>query len=509
MRKIFTGEYIARLDKYTIDYDNITSIELIERAAIAFTTRFRLYYDTKRAIKIFSGSGKNGADSLAVAILLNQLHYSVEVFFFNAGNSISEEAEFKLNELRTNDNIPLQEIGRGSSFNPPKIRSTDIIIDGIFGTGLNRPVEGAFASLIQFINHSHLTSGCDVISIDIPSGLYCDKNANIPQGAIIEATRTFTFEFPKLAFFFEENAKYTGRVETLSLSLNEEGKKLLPTDYYETTDFDIADLLKQRPLFAHKGFFGHALLVGGSKGKIGAAILAAKGALRSGVGKLTCFVPECAELPLCTALPEAMQIVDPHSEYLSIDPPLHPFHAVGVGPGLGTNEATAKMLHHLLLRAECPIVLDADAINIIAEAGLSSELPEKTILTPHAKELERLVGVCTSSEQRLEEARTYAMRFNVIIILKGAYTAICSPSGQIIFNPVANPALATPGSGDVLTGMITSFLAQKYPPLSAAILACYFHGMAGNIYSGKWDEYSMLASDIAELLPEAFKSFHR
>lgn len=505
MRKIFTGEYIKALDKYTIEHDKVPSLDLIDRAASAFTERFNRLYDAKTSpVKVFAGAGNNGADALAIAYNLFKLQFDIEVFLFNPDNSLSSECAVKRDILATLPDLPFVEVT--NSFTPPKITPRSVLIDGLFGCGLNRQLEGGYANLVAFINESK----CDIVAIDLPSGLFADSNRPRNNEAVVRATRTFTFEFPKKAFFFEENHPFVGKVETLSIGLSRDGKRELPADFYEMTDLDVDELLRPRPLFAHKGTFGHALLIAGSRGKIGAAVLAAKGALRSGVGKLTLQIPALGETVLQTAVPEAMLIVDNEADCISLAPPIHSFDAVGIGSGIGQSEKTVSMLEELLARATAPMVLDADAINIIAERrDLIGNIPENSILTPHAKELERLTGYCQTSEQRIEEALLFAERYNVYVVLKGAYTATCTPGMQVIFNPTANPVLATPGSGDVLTGIITAFLAQGYPPLTAAILGVYLHGLAGNYYSARFDEYSLLASEIADYLPEVFKALRK
>lgn len=504
MRKIFTGEYIKALDRYTIEHDKVSSIDLIDRAASAFTERFRRLYESHTHVKIFAGPGNNGADALAIAFNLFKLQFDVEVFLFNKSGKLSDECQQKRDLLIRTPELKFVEVT--NTFTPPTITDRHIVIDGLFGSGLNRKLEKGFDKLIQYINNS----GCQIIAIDIPTGLFPDSNRYQNEGAIIEATRTFTFEFPKRAFFFEENYKYTGKVETLSIGLSNDGKEHLPAVHYETTDIDIDELIKSRPLFSHKGTYGHALLIAGQRGKMGAAILAAKGALRSGVGKLTMHVPAAGEAIVQTALPEAMLTIDPAFDFISTTPPIQQFNAVGIGPGIGTGEETAQMLEELIHRAKYPIVFDADALNILAaRRDLLHKIPANSILTPHAKELERLTGYCKTGEQRLEEAQALANRLSVYVVLKGAFTATCTPSGQVIFNPTGNPALATPGSGDVLTGIITSLLAQGYTPASAAILGVYLHGLTGDYYAARYDEYSMLASDITDLLPEAFKAFKK
>lgn len=505
MRKIFTGEYIKALDNYTIEHEKVPAVELVDRAANAFVQRFvRLFEVSSSRIIVFAGCGNNGADALAIALELYKRHYDIEVFLFNKNKTLTPECEAKKEAILQASDINFTEVG--DNFEVPRINTRTIVIDGIVGCGINRKLEGGYAQLVQFIN----STDCQVVSIDIPSGMNPSKNAFAKDEPIIKATYTFTFDYPKKPFFFEESATYTGKVEVLNIGLSDKGKESLPTDFYETTDIDIDKLLKPRPKHCHKGTFGHALIVAGSRGKMGAAILAARGALRSGVGKLTAQVPEFGEAIMVSSLPEAMLVTNNETPNATYNIPLQGYDAIGIGPGLGRSERAFRLVEDVLLRANKPIVIDADAINIIAESrDLLSKIPEESIITPHAKEMERLTGYCETSGQRLEEAQLFASRYSVYVVLKAANTAICTPSGQVIFNPTGNPALATPGSGDVLTGIITSFLAQGYPPYTACILGTYLHGLAADYYAARYDHFSMLASDIAEYLPEAFKAFNR
>lgn len=503
MRKIFTGEYIKALDQYTIEHDQVSSVELIDRAALAFVDKFtRLFPSVNSNIIVFAGGGNNGADALAIAYGLQKRGFDVASYLINTALSLTPECREKKELLESLPESKITEVTEAFEF--PPINSRTIIIDGLFGCGINRKLEGGYLQLVRFINES----GAPIVAIDIPSGMNPNKGGMESGEEAIKATYTFTFEFPKKAFFFAESLPFTGKIEVLDIDLSEEGKKLLPSDFMQTTDLDIDSLLRPREKFAHKGTFGHGLLIAGSQGKMGAAVLASRGALRSGIGKLTALVPSCGEVIMQTAIPEAMILTESSHDHLSQSIPLQSFDAIAVGPGLGQSERSFRLLESMLSRSNKPLILDADALNILAESrDLLSLLPEESILTPHPKELERLTGYCETSEQRLQEALIFASRYSVYVVLKGANTAICTPSGKVIFNPTGNPALATPGSGDVLTGIICSFLAQGYTPYTSAILATYLHGLAGDYYAARYDTYSMLASDIADILPETFKGF--
>lgn len=505
MRKIFTGEYIHALDAYTVEHEQISSLDLVDRAARAFSARFcRLYTAPGTPVVIFAGNGKNGADALAIAVELHRYRFPVEVYLFNKKNNLSPECAAKRDIVRSIPELSFLEVV--DSFEVPSLSPYTVIIDGLFGSGLNRPLEGGYLELVRFINAFE----GQVVSIDLPSGMRTDRLPAEAGDGVVCATYTLTFEFPKLSFFFPESEKYTGKVEVLDIGLSPEGKEFLPADYFVTTDLDIDELLVPRPKYSHKGFFGKALLIAGSRGKMGAAVLAARGALRSGVGKLTTQIPPYGETILQTAVPESMLIIENEQDPMSQIVPLQDFDAIAVGPGLGQTERSFRILENVLSRTKKPLVLDADALNIMAESrDLISRIPEGSILTPHAAELERLTGYCPTGEKRLEEAKVFAARYGVFVILKGANSAICTPSGQVIFNPTGNPALATPGSGDVLTGILLGLLAQGYPSYTTAILGTYLHGLAADYYAARYDQYSMLASDIATYLPEAFKGFSK
>ena len=504
MIKLFTSDKIRALDRYTTEHDGVSSIELINRVAEQFVQSFsRLYRPQVNPVVILAGPGNNGADALAIAVELVRMRYETELFLFNIKNNLSHECSEKRAVVCNEPGLRFHEVT--GSFTLPKLNERHVIIDGLFGVGLNRPLEKGFAVLVKRVNES----GCQIVSIDIPSGLYADSNrGRSEEEAIIHATHTFTVETPKLSFFLPENDIYVGNVETLPINLSREGKEELSSPYYLVTDHDISAALLPRERFAHKGTFGHLLLVSGSRGKTGAAILAAKAALRSGVGKLTVHLPGCCETAMQCALPEAMLNLDQHNDYSTRLLSLEPYNTITVGPGLGQAELTGSMLEDLLLRATTPLVVDADALNILGERrDLLARIPECSVLTPHPKELERMVGYCTSGEQRLEEARFLAQQYSVYVILKGHYSAICSPGGNVYFNPTGNSGMATAGSGDVLTGIIGGLLAQGYRPLAAAVVATYIHGLAGDYYAARFSDRALIASDLVSLLPEAFKAF--
>ena len=505
MKKLFETSKIKELDVYTIENEPIAAIDLVERAASVFVNEFSRRFTSRHTrIYVFAGQGNNGADALAIARLLNEQGYYVFTYLINPTSMLSPECEINKDRLKNEGYRKLIEIEK--SFSPPKLELQDIVIDGIFGSGLNRPLEGGFAKIVDYINQSEAT----VVSIDIPSGLFGDDNKNNNPQYIIQADLTLTFEFPKLSFLMPENSIYVGEWKELPIGIHPNALLETKTSYGLITDEDIASLIRVRERFAHKGDFGHALLVAGSKGKMGAAILAAKSCLRSGAGLLTVYLPNRGEIVMQVAMPEAMVEIDSNPDYVTELPDISKFDAIGIGPGIGKADETRELLQKLLEAAnKKPLVIDADALNLIADnSELLHRLPEGTILTPHIGEFDRLTGSSYDSYERIQKARTIAAEQKICIILKGAYTAVCTPTGRIFFNTSGNPGMATAGSGDVLTGIILGLLSQGYRPEEASVIGVYLHGVAGDLAAASLSEESMIAGDIIQMLGVTFKQMH-
>ena len=500
MIKIFSTDKVRELDKYTIQNEPISSIDLVERAANAFTSEFCRRYLKQNRIIVFAGQGNNGADALAISRLLIDAGYRVETYLFNRYMQLSNECELNKQRLLSMENIEFTEVIY--DFEPPILEKQDIIIDGLFGSGLNRPLTGGFAAMVKYINQSEST----IVSIDIPSGLFGEDNQKNDPEAIIRADLTLSFGFPKLSFLLPENAEYVGEWKVLDILLHPEAIANTATSYFQVTENDIASVFHPRNRFSHKGTFGHALLIAGSRGKIGAAILAAQACLKSGTGLLTVHVPQRGEQILQTAFPEAMVDLDPNQDHFSYVSDIRPFSAIGIGPGLGKHADSAKALEHLLQTTEEPVVLDADALNLIAaNKNILKHVPARSILTPHPKEFDRITGESNNSYERLLKAKDFAVNHQVCVVLKGAYTATCTTSGNVYFNSSGNPGMATAGSGDVLTGIILGLLAQGMEPETAAVVGVFLHGTAGDLAAVYQSEESMIASDIINMLGKAFK----
>lgn len=498
--KIFSSNGIKQLDAYTIEHEPIASIDLMERAARVLTEAIAEGWERETPVTVFAGPGNNGGDALAVARMLAEKEYQVEVYLFNTKGALSTNCQINKELVELMDEISFHEIT--TQFVPPTLTMDHLVIDGLFGSGLNKPLSGGFAAVVKFINASAAT----VVSIDIPSGLMCEENTFNSKANIIKADITFSLQLPKLAFLFAENAEYIGDWHLLDIKLSEEGIEEISTNYELLEGEHIQTLLTPRKKFAHKGNFGHALLIAGSQGMAGASILSARACLRSGVGLLTVHAPFVNNNILQTAVPEAMVEVDNHEFYFSSPTDTDDYQAVAIGPGLGRSEATESALIAQLSNCQTPLVLDADALNILANHRYAlTNLPKGSILTPHPKELERLVGKCQDSYERLTKACELARTAKVHIILKGAYSAIITPTGKCFFNPTGNPGMATAGSGDVLTGIVLSLLAQGYKAEEAAKIGTYVHGLAGDYARKKQGIISLTASDIIDSLPMAWR----
>lgn len=500
MIKIFATDKIKELDQYTIQNEPISSIDLVERAATVFMHEFCRRYSKQIRIVIFAGQGNNGADALAIARLLIDEGYRVETYLFNPTEHLSYDCELNKQRLLGMDKIEFTEVK--DNFVPPTLGDRDVVIDGLFGSGLNRPLSGGFPALVNYINQS----GATVVAIDIPSGLFGEDNRNNESESIIQADLTLTFSFPKLAFFLPENEPYVGEWKVLDISLDPYIVENTPTSYSLVEEEDMAAVFQPRSRFSHKGTFGHALLIAGSQGKMGAALLSARACLRSGAGLLTVHIPQRGEQIMQTAFPEAMLSFDPHPDYFTAVPDTSAYSAIGIGSGLGQHLESAVALERILQPTGKPVVLDADALNLIASnKDLLTRIPPHSILTPHPKEFDRIAGESNNSYERLIKAQTFAIEHKLIVVLKGAYTAICTPLGNVYFNDSGNPGMATAGSGDVLTGIILGLLAQGMEPETAAVSGVFLHGTAGDLAAIYRSEESMVAGDIIEMLGKAFK----
>ncbi|HZM14249.1 MAG TPA: NAD(P)H-hydrate dehydratase, partial [Bacteroidales bacterium] len=454
--KIFSSGEIREIDAATIRLEPITPAGLMERAATALSQRLKDILPPEKRVNVFSGPGNNGGDGLVIARLLHDDNYNVRVFIVETGSSHSNEFRMNADRLIRAGISPFT-LAEPDLF--PSISRDEVIIDAIFGTGLTKPPSGGAAEIIRRIN----LTGANIISVDVPSGLFCEDNNSANRSTIIKASLTLTLQFPKLSFMFAGNDDYVGKWEVIDIGLHQETISRMPSVYHYIMKEDVKPLLRRRRKFDHKGSYGHALIMAGSYGKAGAATLSACAALRSGAGLVTVHTPVTAVTPVQSALPEAMVSPDTGTEYITSVPDLERYDAVGVGPGIGTDPDTRKALHTLLESVNVPLVLDADALNIIAQdKDMMALIPPNSVLTPHPGEFRRLTSEERSDYQLMELQIDFATRYKCVIVLKGAHTSVALPDGRLYFNSSGNPGMATGGCGDVLTGMITALLAQGY-----------------------------------------------
>jgi NAD(P)H-hydrate epimerase len=498
MLKILSVQQIRELDKFTIENEPIAPIDLMERACHAFVHWFVQHVRIEKKIGIVCGTGNNGGDGMGVARLLLERGYSVKAWVVRG--EMPETESFKTNLKRLNGQIPIGEISKPTDRG--LFHDRDVLVDAILGSGLSRAPLGIYAQVISCINQTDAIR----IAIDIPSGLFSDAHS---EGEIVQAHHTVSFQLPKLAFLFPENNKYVGDWHLADIGLNKEFIHDAASQNLFVNAKSVKKIVHRREKFSHKGTYGHALLISGSFGKMGACVLAAKAALRSGLGLLTVRVPSTGYSIIQTAVPEAMASVDPRDNYFSIAPEDLNYSAIGIGPGLGTDIETINAFAKVLKQFKRPMVIDADGLNILSQHNELLELiPEGSILTPHPKEFERLASPWKNEFDRLELLRDFAQKIKSVVILKGAYSATAAPDGKIYFNSTGNPGMATGGSGDVLTGIITGVLSQGYSPVDAAILGVFVHGLSGDLAAADLGMDSLIAGDLIDFLPYAFKKMH-
>lgn len=499
--KIFTSAQIQELDKYTIDHEPVKSIDLMERAAKALTTAIMQEWTERTPVVVFAGPGNNGGDALAVARMLAAEKFSVSVYLFNIHNKLSENCEINKQRLIDGKKARFTEINL--NFDPPALKAGTLVVDGLFGTGLDKPLMGGFASLVKYINQS----SARVVSLDVPSGLMCEDNSYNIRTNIIHADLTLTLQQKKLAMLMPDIQAFLGQVKVLDIRLSPDYIRNTEAPYRILEEAELRPRMRLRDDFAHKGTMGHALIIAGSYGMAGASVLATKACLRAGAGKVTVHTPKRNYNIMQISVPEAVLQMDHEETYFSESVESDEFDSLGIGPGLGHNESSAIALIGQIKRTSCPIVVDADALNILGNhQAWIQQLPQGIILTPHPGEFDRLAGTASnSSYERLMRARELAEHLSGYILLKGHYTALCLPDGHIVFNPTGNSGMATAGSGDVLTGILTGLLARGYKQADACMLGMYLHGLAGDLAARETGKECLLASDIIRFMPQAFQ----
>ncbi|MEO5563974.1 MAG: NAD(P)H-hydrate dehydratase [Chitinophagaceae bacterium] len=498
--KILSAKDIRAWDQYTIQHEPVTSIDLMERAAGECANWILKQYPVAPSFAVFCGKGNNGGDGLAIARMLIARNYPVTIYILEFGHKGTDDFQTNLARLHQLSTPDIHFIQSENNFHP--VPEGQVIIDALFGSGLNRALEDVTAKLVEHINEP----GAEIVSIDIPSGLFTDRSSK--GNMIVKAKHTLSFQCYKPAFLVAENAPFIGEVHLLEIGLHPDFYRTITSSYELTDKTTIESIYRPRGRFAHKGNFGHVLLAAGSYGKIGAAVLSALACLRSGAGLLTCHVPKCGYDILQTSVPEAMLLTDFNSSFLTkIEEDLTKYDAIGIGPGIGTASETRMFVREIFDAYRSPVVLDADALNCISlQKDFLKLIPAGSILTPHPKEFERLFGETANDFERIELALRKAEELNVIIVLKGHHTLIATTDARAFFNSTGNAGMATGGSGDVLTGLLTGLLAQGYSSAETAILGTYLHGMAGDIAAENLSMESMVAGDIVKNLGEAFKN---
>ncbi len=486
---------MAKADKATIEISGITSTELMEHAATqCFHWLHTRLQGQKVKIHVFCGIGNNGGDGLVIARHLHQHGYNVNCYVVNFSEKRTEEFLVNYNRLKEIGEWPTV-INNENDF--PDVAFEDIVIDAIFGNGLTREPEGFTKKLIEYINNTKVFT----LAIDFPSGLYSNSSVT-DKNAVLKAGHTLTFQTPKLAFLLPENKDFINTWEVIDIGLDTDFiEGLKPQNNYITKN-EILPMYKPRNKWSHKGTYGHSLIIGGSFGKIGAVTLASKAALKIGSGLVSAYVPKCGYNIIQISVPEAMVEVDNDAalEYYNFKTKAT---VIGIGPGMGTVEKTALGFELFIKENKLPLVIDADAINLLSQNKLLLKyLPKNTVLTPHPKELERLVGTWKNDFEKLEKITKLSQDYNLIIVLKGTHTVVVNGTSKY-FNSTGNPALATAGSGDVLTGIITGLIAQGYKPVNAAIFGVYLHGKTADIAIQNTAHETFTASTILDYLPKA------
>ncbi|WP_353145245.1 NAD(P)H-hydrate dehydratase [Chryseobacterium sp.] len=497
--KVFTAEQIRSWDQFTISEEPVSSVQLMERASMEAAHWISENAKNYKKMVLFCGNGNNGGDGLAIARMLYIKGFDVDVFVNDPKGKFSEDALINLKRLRDISGITVRKF---SEVNQYSMDDKAVIIDALFGTGLSSPLEGIHKMLVEQLNEKKNIR----ISIDVPSGLSADALFD-DNATVLKADYTLSFQCWKRSFLHPETGKYTGKVVVLNIGLSEKYNSITETRYFVTDDLLIESVFKPRQDFSHKGNYGKVAIIGGSYGKIGAAVLATRSALKAGAGLTFTVAPECGYEILQTTCPEAMFIKGGENYVKDFDE--YEGMILGIGPGLGTHQETEAGLLHFLKDNRLPLILDADALNIISKDQDNIRMiPEKTIITPHPKEFERLFGSTKNSFQRLELAKEKAKEFHIYIVLKDHHTQIITPQEHVFYNITGNAGLAKGGSGDILTGILTSLLAQGYSEEEACILGVWLHGKAADIASEKHSKESMLPTEVIDELGAVFKELN-
>jgi hydroxyethylthiazole kinase-like uncharacterized protein yjeF len=493
MLPLLVSKKIREADAYTIAHEPISSIDLMERASKAFVGWFINHFqDKQQTISVYCGTGNNGGDGLAIArILCDHGYCNINIKITRFNNKVSDDFNENLKRLKATK-IALKELKNGDKL---ASENAEVIIDAMLGSGLNKPLTGDYKTLVEYLNSLKKT----VVAVDVPTGFFADGEIPI-NATVLKADLVITFQQPKLNFLLPESGPYINCFEVVKIGLSEEFINNTDTPYFMVEEADARQLLKPRRKFSNKGTYGHALIIAGKDETMGAALLSASACAHAGAGLTTACIPPSGLIALNSAMPEIMALLRNNNNVPDID--WDKFSAIGIGPGLGKEPATLELLEAICKNYDKPIVVDADGLNVLAEnPSLLKKLPAGSILTPHMKEFDRLFGEHNSWWRRLQTAKAKAKELNVFIILKNDYTITATPDEKLYFNSTSNAAMATGGMGDVLTGVITSLLAQKYAPQDACLLGVYIHGKAGDELALPNRMYVVLPTKIVAQLP--------
>jgi hydroxyethylthiazole kinase-like uncharacterized protein yjeF len=492
MIPLLTSAQIRAVDAYTMEHEPIASFDLMERASKAFTKQFiEEYPDKGKGITVYCGTGNNGGDGLAIARLLKTNHYNVAVKIARFSEKLSSDFEANLKKLKSTG-IEVTGIKIGDEI---PVEESDIIIDALLGSGLNKPLAGDYARLVEYLN----TLNRAVVAVDVPTGFYTEGEI-AKKALVLKAELVITFQQAKLNFLLPESAAYMDRFVVVDIGLDDAFIESLNSSYQMIGESDVRNMLKPRKPFDHKGTYGHALIIAGQAQTMGAALLCSSACAHTGAGLTTACIPESGLTALNSALPEVMALMRIGKERPAIK--WDKFNAIAIGPGLGTDVLSSALLDNALRAYLHPLVIDADALNILADNYyLLKKVPEGSIITPHMKEFDRIFGEHTSWWKRIETMRIKAKEYKLNIVLKNRYTIIATPAGKVYFNPTGNPAMASGGMGDVLTGTITSLLAQGYSPEQACIVGVYLHGKTGDDMALPDKLSTVLAGELARNIP--------
>lgn len=503
--KIFTTETIRQIGEASIKAEGISTLDMVEREAAAAAYEIMSRWRPSKRIYIFAGPGNNGADALAVSRLLHDQGYKPTTYLFNTRNShLTAACSVNRERLLQVEGADFNEIER--TFEPPELTADDVVVDGLFGTGLSAPLTGGYKSLVQLFNESEAF----VVSLDIPSGLFGEWNTGNDRRYVVKASLTLCYQYPRLSFYFAENAEHIGEVVMLDLDLNKDGELRPQSDFYLIERRQAKRQIVARDPYTQKYDYGTVLLVAGSYGMMGAAVLAARGAMRAGAGLVTVHAPRCGYDVIQTAVPEVLFEPDESQLVSSLIETKRRYSVVAIGPGISTSPETVDAIDVFLKRHKGRIILDADALNCISmRPQLLNCIPRGSIITPSAIEFDRLFGHHDTDEERLKKAIDMSRRRDLTIVLKGHHTMTVRPNGKVFINDSGNAGMSTAGSGDVLTGVIAGLLAQGYASDTAVVLAVYIHGLAGDLAAEEHSEFGVMAGDIADGIGRAFRALSR